>query len=40
MRMQIDAWIPSTINELVVEPTQFEKYARQNGSFPQGSGWK
>ncbi len=25
---------------LVVEPTHLEKYARQIGSFPQGSGWK
>ena len=25
-------------NWLVVEPTQFEKYARQNGNLPQFSG--
>ena len=24
----------------LVVSTQFEKYARQIGSFPQGSGWK
>ena len=31
------SWIS---NYLVVEPTHLKKYARQNGSFPQGLGWK
>ena len=42
-----DGWNPGSTHQvegkvvwLVVEPTPSAKYARQNGSFPQGSGWK